>query len=63
MAPGLLLPSLTPTLVFPVMLKMKLRVRRREELAQVPELRSSWLQLQREKGEVKPLTEMAATVP
>lgn len=47
--PGPLLPRLTPTLVFPVMLKRKLKVRRREEAAQVPELRSSWLQLQREK--------------
>lgn len=46
-SPGLLLPCLTPTLVFPVMLKRKLKVRRREEPAQVPELRSSWLQLQR----------------
>lgn len=47
------LPRLTPTLVFPVMLKRKLKVRRREEAAQVPELRSSWLQLRREKEEVK----------
>lgn len=46
-------PPLTPTLVFPVMLKRKLKVRRREEAAQVPELRSSWLQLRREKEEVK----------
>lgn len=33
--------------------KMKLSVRRREEPAQVPELPSSWLQLQREKEQVK----------
>ena len=45
--------SPTPTLAFPVMPKMKLRVRRREEPAQVPEPPSSWLQLQREKEEVK----------
>lgn len=44
---------LTPTLAFPVMPKIKLSVRRREEPAQVPELRSSWLQLQREKEQVK----------
>lgn len=44
---------LTPTLAFPVMPKIKLSVRRREEPAQVPELPSSWLQLQREKEQVK----------
>lgn len=51
--PGLLLPQMTPTLLFPVMLKRKLKVRRREEAAQVPEVRSSWLQLQREEEEVR----------
>ena len=45
--------ALTPTLAFPVMPKIKLSVRRREEPAQVPELPSSWLQLQREKEQVK----------
>lgn len=44
---------LTPTLAFPVMPRRKLRVRRRGESAQVPEPPSSWLQLQREKEEVK----------
>lgn len=50
-APGPWLPWLTPTLVFPVILKRKLKVLRREEPAQVPEPRSSWLQLWGERGE------------
>lgn len=49
-APGPLLPWLTPTLVFPVIFKRKLKVRRREEPVQVLEPRSSWLQLWGEKG-------------
>ena len=51
--PGLLLPQLTPTLAFPVMPKRKLKVRRREEPAQLPEPLSSWLQLRKEKEKVK----------
>lgn len=42
-----------PTLAFPVMAQRKLKERRREDPALVPELPSSWLQLQREQEEMK----------
>lgn len=48
-----LFPRLTPTLVLPVMPKKKLKVRRKEEPAQVPDSPSSWLLLQRDREEVR----------
>lgn len=48
-----LFPRLTPTLSLPVMPKRKLKVRRREEPAQVPESSSSCLPLQRDREEIR----------
>lgn len=50
---SLLFPGLPPTLALPVMPKRKLKVRRREEPAQVPESSSSWLPLQKDREEVR----------
>lgn len=50
---SLLFTGLSPTLALPVMPKKKLKVRRREEPAQVPESPSSGLLLQKESREVR----------